>query len=369
MKTALYLTFLLSGIFIFCAFGQTVEISNKYNTQIIFDEAVETRELGNDLTFSFGSENSFSRRIVNIKYFGDPGSKEETNLQVITVDGKVYDLKLTHKIEPIKSTYIIDKAESLHSLLSESMVADTGENIKSNYSAQSNNSYSQAPQVNRPIQNQPKDQRQQYISNQYNRPDYRQLQPVANNFEAKTANLYLYSDPVQSILDENSVYTNIKANVANYGRDRENFIIRKAFDLKDAEAAYYLPRSKFNKRKHNIRITLKGLHLSNDEMYISYTLKNSSNNPYSIRDFKLLIESAKGSKYRIEQPLEVQPIYVEGLSKTINSRAEMNVVVVLKKFTLNDGKVLSLKLDEENGERHLDFSIENDIINNPISVL
>ena len=120
MNTKLLLPFFL--IFGYCSFGQgirdTIEVSRKFKTILIFQENIAESIIGSDIGFSIdlpkeiGSK--FNSRILKI-YYDDLAVEKEnfTNLTVITESGNLYDFILKLSYSPNNLTWNIssDMAE------------------------------------------------------------------------------------------------------------------------------------------------------------------------------------------------------------------------------------------------------------------
>ena len=335
---------LLLVLFGYFTTAQTIEISEKYNTQLVFPDNVVTKTLGgDDSLFAYLQDENHNPRIVGLKYFGTGAT--ETNLQVITQSGAIYDLKLIYKKEPLRRTYVVRDEDKIHSLILDGS-APAQDKIYSSYSVKSLPKVASNDIINSntiiPIA---------VSKQQLNKP-----QLVANtaNSEAK-------------VYDETDAFYSLGKKVAvEYGENYFDFVRNKASKFKKKKPQYFLPRNKYNKKDFRIKMRLKGIYRSKNEVYISVLVHNTSNNPYEISSMQLLIDSNPNSKYTIDQPIQLQPVLTEGIVKQIGGGRKMEFVMAISKLTLENNKILRLLIDEENGERALELSISADNLNNPL---
>ena len=335
---------LTSTLFLVCIFvyGQTIEVSNKYNTNLIFPDDVVTKTLGQDDLFAFLNDESKSSRILGLKFFGT--ENVETNLHVITAGGDIFDLKLVFKSEPLKRTYIVSTSDKVYSL-NESREQTKEDKVYSSYSVKpktavnlGSKDYTFNDQLSFSSDNQ---QKNRLVSNR----------PTLSNTRVDI------NDPFYNLTKENA---------DNYGENYIDFVREKAGSIRGKKPRYFLPRNKYSSKEFNISMRLKGIYRIKNEQYIAIEVHNKSNNPYEIGGIQLVVDSGESSKYTIDQPLQIQPVLSSGLVKEIGGGRKMEIVLAISKLTLENHKVLKLMLDEENGERALTLAISADNLNNPI---
>ncbi|MET4545624.1 conjugative transposon TraN protein [Pedobacter africanus] len=115
-------------------------------------------------------------------------------------------------------------------------------------------------------------------------------------------------------------------------------------------------------RRENIMVGLQGLYIKNDMFYWQLVLDNSSNVGYDIGQFRFFIRDQKKVKRTASQELEISHSYVSGDIQGIAQKSRKTVVFAFPKFTIPDGKYLTVQLMERNGGRHLTFKIPNGVL-------
>ena len=337
-------------------YAQQVEVSSKYNIQLVFSMPIIQKTLGDDQLFAFGKEEEQDPRILSLRFFGDSNDNAESNVQVVTAEGNMYDIKLVNKEEPFKRTYVVDPTEKIHQL--------TGHQNRSNrlYSSYSQ-SHTSLPSYNNPygIAGQNEFYGQQLM--QQRAPVQQvQMNQSRSEYAVNKNDVSRFFEPTNTGIfnDRNRIVS------MDYGGDKETFIRNKSRKFKVREPEYFLPRHKYVKRQYNMKLRLNGVYVSNNELYLAFEIKNNSGNPYEIADLQLYVDSAPGSKYKVDQPLSLAAVNISGLSRVIEAHSSTSIVYVVNKLTLNEHKILRLQIDELNGERHLDLNVSHKSINNPL---
>lgn len=114
--------------------------------------------------------------------------------------------------------------------------------------------------------------------------------------------------------------------------------------------------------KYKVSLALKGIYIQDDALFYHLQLENRSNIDYDINFLKFYIRDKKRLKRTATQETEVNPLYIHGDDTAIKSNSELNLVYVLKKFTIPDARFLAIELYEKNGGRQLDLSVKNRMI-------
>ena len=297
--------------------SDTLEVSKKYKTILIFPENISESIIGNDFGFIAdlpkAEGGKFHGRILKL-YYDELATETEnfTNHTVITETGNVYDfiLKLTKR--PKKLTWYIEPDRA---------ITNIDGDVRSK-----NQDISMARLKKKIGSEDIRDEEPESES----KPD-----EVDNSIKRATKELY-ETDPME------------------YYRLRCYYM---QFDK--AKIGRYFARV------DNVFLWLKGVYFNEDELYFQYRLENREGLDMDINFIKHRI----ATNYRnssSNQKLELEPIFVYKRPGTVAGKSENHFVVVFKKFALDEKKEVMMELDEESGNRNLSLVIGHEIINNPI---
>jgi conjugative transposon TraN protein len=128
----------------------------------------------------------------------------------------------------------------------------------------------------------------------------------------------------------------------------------------------------FNTRRqfYNIRNSACGMTAqvnnifsAGDYFFIDFSLRNRTNIPYDINDVRVKLVDKKDTKAANSQSVELTPVYT--LNEKKRFRKDYRQVLVLKKLTFPDEKVLRIEVSEDQiSGRVIDIPIEySDILN------
>lgn len=115
-------------------------------------------------------------------------------------------------------------------------------------------------------------------------------------------------------------------------------------------------------RKHDMRLTLKGIYIAENLMYFHIHIANRSNIPYDVDMLRLYTRDKQRVKRTAAQEIAELPLYIHGDANRIEGNAEVDLVYVLPKLTIPDAKVLTLQIIEKRGGRHLILDVKNKFI-------
>lgn len=300
------------------ACSDTLQVSRKYKTILIFPENISESIVGNDFGFiadlpkSEGSK--FHGRILKLYYDELATEKKNyTNHTIITNSGNVYDFilelterpeKLTWYIKPDMAIANIDNRSILglkESSTDEIDMEETKEKVQSTVSSTVNK------------------------SNKSNE----------NSVDRVTKELY-ENNPIE--------YYRLRCYYMQFDKSKI---------------------SRYFSRLDNVFLWLKGVYYNEDELYFQFRIENKEGLDMDIN----FIKYHMATNYRnssSNQKLELKPIFVFKQPKTVAGKSENHYVVVFKKFALDEKKEVVVELDEESGNRNLSLKIGHEIINNPI---
>ncbi len=239
-----------------------LEITNNKTTNLVFPAAIVSIDRGSQdimVQKASGVENIL-RVKADIKEF------EETNLSIITGDGKLYSFLVSYTANPAYLNINLDKASA----------AD--------------------PTV----------------------------------FKKETV---IYSQP---FMDENSLaaYAGKAAHAKN-----------NVHSLSD--------------KNSRMSIDVYGFYIRDNTIFCKLHLENRSQINYDIEQFRFYIKDKKQSKRTSSQETEITPLYISGDTVTIEGKRAQTLVVALPKFTIPDGKYLTVEIMEKNGGRRLSIYAKN----------
>ncbi|MCD0470597.1 conjugative transposon protein TraN [Flavobacterium sp. JAS] len=113
------------------------------------------------------------------------------------------------------------------------------------------------------------------------------------------------------------------------------------------------------KSKYDIKLELTGLFIYQEILYFRVELVNQSKINYQVDQLRFFIRDQKKSLRTAWQEIEINPIFCTSELGTIFDRSRLSVVFALPKFTIPQGKYLTIEVIEKQGERQLELNIKN----------
>lgn len=108
-----------------------------------------------------------------------------------------------------------------------------------------------------------------------------------------------------------------------------------------------------------ISIALNALYIHEDILFCKFALKNNSAINYDIDQLHFYIRDRKKADRTASQEIEIHPLTIIGDTLMIRSESKQPWVIALPKFTIPDGKYLSIEMMERNGGRNLFLKVRN----------
>lgn len=99
------------------------------------------------------------------------------------------------------------------------------------------------------------------------------------------------------------------------------------------------------KKQLGLKMRLNNIYVVGEYFFIDFSVENSTNLPFDIDDLRVTLEDKKQEKATNVQNLEMQPALVLNQSKRFKSGYRN--VIVLKKMTFPNDKVLTIELEEK----------------------
>ena len=93
--------------------------------------------------------------------------------------------------------------------------------------------------------------------------------------------------------------------------------------------------------------------------FAEFSFKNNSNINYDIDQLHFYIRDTIKTDRTASQELEIKPLSITGDTAMISGESKQPWVVALPKFTIPDGKYLSIEIMEKNGGRNLFLKVKN----------
>jgi conjugative transposon TraN protein len=114
---------------------------------------------------------------------------------------------------------------------------------------------------------------------------------------------------------------------------------------------------------NDIVFRVTGLFIKNNTYFIKVKIQNYSNINYDIDFNKFYIQDEKTLKQTTSQEYELVPIFKSEKNKeTILANSAIENVFAFDKFTLSQGKVLKVMLNEKGGGRHLSVVLYGKVV-------
>lgn len=298
--------------------NDTVQISKKYKTILIFPENISESIIGNDFGFITDlpkpEGSKFQGRILKLYYDELTNEKENyTNHTVITASGNVYDFILELVDRPKKLTWYIQPEMAVNNIDGKATTSNNEQTALDEKSTES------------------------------------KLQKIVSNSEmmvpSKTENSNNIDRATRELYEKNPM---------EYYRLRSYYM---QFDKAKI--------SRYFSRLDNVFLWLKGVYYNEDELYFQFRIENKEGLDMDVNFIKYSLATTY-KKSSSNQKLELEPIFIYKQPKTVAGKSENHFVVVFKKFALDEKKEVVVELDEESGNRNLSLKIGHDIINNPI---
>ncbi len=114
---------------------------------------------------------------------------------------------------------------------------------------------------------------------------------------------------------------------------------------------------------HNMIFSLDGIYSVENYLVFRLHLENRNNIDYDIDFLKTYIRDKKNTKYIALQEQEIYPFYMsfsnEEYRSMIPGKEEVEIILFYSRFTIPKSRAMCFELFENNGGRHLEFSISN----------
>lgn len=114
-------------------------------------------------------------------------------------------------------------------------------------------------------------------------------------------------------------------------------------------------------KKGKVTLCLKSIYVYNNDLYFHLEINNKSNLKYNVDFYNLFMTSNthKTIKGTVTQDIQVPFTFIHPEVKEIKAGNIENIILHVKKFTLEDDKIACLEIYEKEGGRHLKIKIGN----------
>ncbi len=114
--------------------------------------------------------------------------------------------------------------------------------------------------------------------------------------------------------------------------------------------------------RYGITLSLYGLYVKNDIMYLQFRLRNCSNIDFTTASFSISIKDKKQSRRTARQEVFIEPLAHQGDYRVIKGKAAKTITLAVPKFTIPDRKKCLIRIMEDNGGRHITLRVNNNRI-------
>lgn len=132
----------------------------------------------------------------------------------------------------------------------------------------------------------------------------------------------------------------------------------------------YLLRSKQkiknrSKSKEDIALNVKNIVFQGEELYFVIEIENRSPIDYKVNYLNVAVETRQKGRKKSIQKLTQEPVFrFQEPTKILRGKTN-RFVYVLPKFSIAEDKVVTIDLNEQNGERDIKLKLKQKTVNNP----
>ena len=246
----------------------------------------------------------------------------ETNLQVETIDGIIYDLVMVNCKNPKTTTRVITMSAAITNVNGDGAVVVKKQNSISGL--------------------------------------------------VKAESSYIHHSDKSKVLEMNKFYKGPDNDL--YLSDKKAYLEAICEELTGTSLQY--SRFKSTAVSQQMELTIKGVYTHKDELYFVFNLKNNGTQPYDIINTKMFRASTKLARKlktgdsdgkRLYQPSEYKPELKYNLAERVNPGSDLNFTIVVSKFTIGKDKAIFFDIDERNGAMDIFIPIFYNRVNEPIN--
>lgn len=139
----------------------------------------------------------------------------------------------------------------------------------------------------------------------------------------------------------------------------DNVVNTQQLQVVSKKVLQHYGRPMQRKRGHDMVLTVHPIRVWEDILFYKVNLRNKSAINYDIKSLKFYIRDRKTVKRTSTQEVEAVPVHVENEESKVIGYASAEMVFVIRKFTIPDGKILHIELFEQDGGRNLTVKLSN----------
>ena len=117
-------------------------------------------------------------------------------------------------------------------------------------------------------------------------------------------------------------------------------------------------------RRFGVQFLLKGLYANGDLLYFHTETRNKGNVPFDVDFVTFKIVDKKVVKRTAMQEQVIYPLRAYNYATRVDGGKAERTVFALPKFTIPDGKMLVVEMNEKQGGRHQRFEVQGEDVAN-----
>ncbi|MCI7307608.1 conjugative transposon protein TraN [Alistipes senegalensis] len=105
-------------------------------------------------------------------------------------------------------------------------------------------------------------------------------------------------------------------------------------------------------RKYGVEVEVRGIYVHNDVIYLHVQIANNTNISFEVDYRRFVVADRKAAKRTAQQQRIIEPLRVCNDPSIVRGHQRQRIVFALPKLTLEEDKILLLKIAEKDGARH-----------------
>jgi len=123
--------------------------------------------------------------------------------------------------------------------------------------------------------------------------------------------------------------------------------------------------AKLKKQIDGVTLSIENIVFDKEELYFVIQIDNNSSLDYDLNFLNTSVQTRKKGKKKSMQSLPKEPILKYNLPVKIKAKQTKKMIYVFSKFSISPYRLVTLELNEKNGERNLKLKVASKYINNP----
>jgi hypothetical protein len=117
-------------------------------------------------------------------------------------------------------------------------------------------------------------------------------------------------------------------------------------------------------KRYKMSLYLRAIYIKQETIVFKLEFRNRSHIPYDVDIIRFSIADKRKTKRVATQEREIKPVYETGNDQKIQACKTENCLFAFSKFTMPEGKYLSIEVMEKNGGRRLRLQLKNRFLAN-----